>query len=86
MQLATLQIETKLQKCFRVGITIFKIFIWGGISLDIRSEITFYGSTALMNKTKFPTVYLTIYLPKLQFLIWLGTQGISMTLGFQDSI
>ena len=26
-----------------MGITIFKIFIWGGISLDIRSEITFYG-------------------------------------------
>ena len=27
-----------------MGITIFKIFIWGGISSDIRSEITFYGS------------------------------------------
>ena len=26
------------------GITVFKIFIWGGISWDIRSEITFYGS------------------------------------------
>ena len=25
------------------GITVFKIFIWGGISLDIRSEIWFYG-------------------------------------------
>ena len=25
--------------------TIFKIFIWGGISSDILSEITFYGST-----------------------------------------
>ena len=24
-----------------MGITIFKIFIWGGISSDIRSEITF---------------------------------------------
>ena len=25
------------------GITVFKIFIWGGISSDIRSEIKFYG-------------------------------------------
>ena len=28
----------------RIGIIIFKIFILGGISLDIRSEITFKGS------------------------------------------
>ena len=26
-----------------MGITIFKIFIWGGISPDICSEIMFYG-------------------------------------------
>ena len=44
MRLATLQFEMKLQKCIRMGITIFKIFIWGGITSDIRSEITFYGS------------------------------------------
>ena len=44
MRLATLKVEMKLQKCIRMGITIFKFFIWGGISLDIRSEITFYGS------------------------------------------
>ena len=25
------------------GITVFKFFIWGGISSDIRSEILFYG-------------------------------------------
>ena len=25
------------------GITVFKIFIWGGISSDIRSEIQFYA-------------------------------------------
>ena len=37
MRLATLPIETKLQKCIRIGITIFKISIWGGISSDIRS-------------------------------------------------
>ena len=44
MRLATLKFEMKLQKCIRMEITIFKIFIWGGISSDIRSEITFYGS------------------------------------------
>ena len=44
MRLAVLQFATKLQKCIRMGITIFKIFIWGGISSDICSEITFYGS------------------------------------------
>ena len=41
MRLATLQFETKLQTCIRMGITIFKIFIWGGISSDKRSAITF---------------------------------------------
>ena len=58
-RLATLQFETKLQKCIRMGITIFIIFIWGGISSDIWSEITEIGS-----ETKFPTIYPTIYLPK----------------------
>ena len=36
--------ESKMLKCIRMGITIFKIFICGGLSSDIRSEITFYGS------------------------------------------
>ena len=36
MGLATLKFETKLQKCIRRGITIFKILFLGGISLDIR--------------------------------------------------
>ena len=44
MWLATLQFETGLQKCIRMGITIFKIFIVGGISSDISWEIMFYGS------------------------------------------
>ena len=43
MQLATLQFELKLQKYIRMGITIFKIFIWGGISSDKGLEIRFYG-------------------------------------------
>ena len=33
-----------MQKCIRMGITIFKTFILGGISSDIWLEITFYGS------------------------------------------
>ena len=44
MRLATLQLASKLQKCIRMGIPIFKIFFWGSISSGIRSEITFYGS------------------------------------------
>ena len=35
---------SKVKKHIRMGITIFKFFTWGGISSDIRSEITFYGS------------------------------------------
>ena len=38
-----------------MGITIFKIFIWGGISWDIRSEITFSrleGHHSTCNDTK----------------------------------
>ena len=31
-----------------MGITILKIFIWRGISSNIRSEITFYGSAYAM--------------------------------------
>ena len=34
----------KAQKCIRMGITIFKMFIWGGLWSDIGSEITIYGS------------------------------------------
>ena len=39
IRLATLQFEAKLQKSIRMGINIFKIFIWGGISSDVRLEI-----------------------------------------------
>ena len=31
--------------CIRMGIVIVKLFIHGGISRDIHSEITFYGSS-----------------------------------------
>ena len=45
MGLVTLQFERKLYMCIRMGITIFKIFFWGDISSNIRSEITLYGSS-----------------------------------------
>ena len=46
MQRAMLKFETKLQQYIRMGITIFKIFTWGGVHVwsDIRLEITFYVS------------------------------------------
>ena len=44
MWISTFQYEIKLQKCIRIGMTIFKILIWGGISADIRWEILFDGS------------------------------------------
>ena len=39
-------------KYIRIGITIFKFVIWGGISSDIRSEIMFYGSANASPKNK----------------------------------
>ena len=39
VRLAMLQFQIKLQECIRMGIPIFTIFIWGGISSDIQSEI-----------------------------------------------
>ena len=60
MRLAALQFEIKLQKGIGIGITIIKIFIWGGISLDIQSEIIFTVPLACHCKTKFPTVYMMI--------------------------
>ena len=40
----TVFLKGKCYKCIRMGITVFKIFIWGGILSDILSEITFYRS------------------------------------------
>ena len=42
MRLAALKFETKLQESIRMGIYIFKIFIWGSVMSYIQSEITFY--------------------------------------------
>ena len=40
----TVFLKGKCYKCIRMGITVLKIFIWGSILSDIRSEITFYCS------------------------------------------
>ena len=63
MRIATLQFEKHLQKCIRIGITIFKIFIWGGISSVYGRKSRFTATHEPRCKTKFPTIYLTIYLP-----------------------
>ena len=34
--------EKNVNNCIRMGITVFIIFNWGGISSDIRSEIMFH--------------------------------------------
>ena len=33
--MAIIHFETELQKCIRMGITIFKILIWGGILWEV---------------------------------------------------
>ena len=40
----TVFLKGKCKLCIRMGLTKLKIFIWGGISSDIRSEITFESS------------------------------------------
>ena len=45
-----------MQKCIRMGITIFKFFIWGGISSDMHSETRFTAPLPRRRKTIFPTV------------------------------
>ena len=42
----------KVKKYIRMVIIVFKFFIWGGISADIRSEILFYGdASAIVERT-----------------------------------
>ena len=40
--------KIQAQRCIRMGITIFKKFILGGIWLIILSEILFYGSAHML--------------------------------------
>ena len=44
--------ERKCYLCIRMGITILKIIIWGGISSDMRSDVTFLASLTCHRKTK----------------------------------
>ena len=46
-------LEGKCYLCIRMGITILKIIIWGGISSDMRSEVTFLAPLTCHRKTKF---------------------------------
>ena len=55
--------QINFNKCIRMGITIFKIFIWGGMSLVIWSEITFYADASLLNEIS-DHIPDDIYLPK----------------------
>ena len=45
--------EGKCYFCIRMGITILKIIIWGGIPSDMRSEVTFLASLTCHQRTKF---------------------------------
>ena len=45
--------ERKCYLCFRMGIAILKIIILGGISWDMRSEVTFLATLTCHRKTKF---------------------------------
>ena len=74
MRLAMLQFETKLQKCIRMGITIFKIFIWGGISLDIRWKTTFYCSARVAVKLNFRPYSQRYTSPNENFYKWCVTK------------
>ena len=56
MQLETLQLETRLQMCIRMGINIIQ-FSFGEVNCRIYCQISHYTALLLRcRKTKFPTV------------------------------
>ena len=60
--------EGKCYLCIRMGITILKIIIWGGISSDMRLEVTFLAPlTCRRKKLNFPSICLTITTPNENF-------------------
>ena len=65
LRLVTIQLGTKLQKCIRMGKTIFREVYRRKYVRKSR----FTARLACHRKTKFPTVYPTIYLPKLK--VWI---------------
>ena len=53
--------EGKCYLCIRMGITILKMIIWGGISSDMRLEVTFLAPpTCHRKKLNFLSICLTI--------------------------
>ena len=72
MLLATLQLETKLQNCIRMGITIFKTLSGEVYGLLYVRKSHFTVLLTSHCKTKFPTVCPMIYLPKWKFWVQLS--------------
>ena len=64
MWLATLQFERKLQKCIGIWITIFKISFGEVYPWIYGQKSRFTAPLVHCCKTKFPTLYPMIYLPK----------------------
>ena len=59
--------EGQCHLCIRMGIIILKIIIWGGISLDMRLEVTFLALLTCHKKLNFPSICLTITTPNENF-------------------
>ena len=72
MRLATLQFETKLPRCIRMGITIFKFSFREVYCLIYVRKPLFTAPFDRQCKTKFPIVYPMIYLSKWKFWIQLS--------------
>ena len=53
----------------RMGITVFKIIISGGISLDISRKLRFMASQTCCRTSKFPTIHPAVYFHKWKFWI-----------------
>ena len=66
--------EGKCYFCIRKEITILKIIIWVGISLDMRSELTFLALLSCHRQTKFSFHMSNDNHPKWEFWIQLSPQ------------
>ena len=65
-------LSKKCYVCIRMGITVFKMFIGEVYRRIYVRKSRFTAPLTRRRKTKFPTVYPTIYLPKCKFLIQLS--------------
>ena len=64
MYIFTVFLKGKCYKCIRMGIIKFKISFWEVYCWIYVRKSRFMASLTRRRKTKFPTVYPTIYLPK----------------------